>query len=76
MKIGILHLSDIHIQADSLLDKVDLIVRACSFDIKDESNLYIVISGDITQFGRNEEFQKAKYLFKHSFRKSNLKIVC
>lgn len=60
MKIGILHLSDLHISNDSLLDKVELIVQTCSYDINQESNIYIVISGDITQFGRKKEFEKAK----------------
>ena len=60
MKIGILHLSDLHISKDDYLDKVELIVQACSFDIKQESNIYIAISGDITQYGRKEEFEKAK----------------
>lgn len=60
MKIGILHLSDLHISNDNYLDKIDLIVRACSFDVNQESNIYIAISGDITQYGRKEEFEKAK----------------
>jgi predicted MPP superfamily phosphohydrolase len=64
MKIGILHISDLHISNESYLDKVDLIVQACSFDIKNESNVYIVISGDITQYGKKEEFEKAKIFLK------------
>lgn len=60
MKIGILQLSDLHIENDNYLDKVDLIVRACEYDIKQISTLYIVVTGDITKYGRKEEFKKAK----------------
>ena len=60
MKIGILQLSDLHIENDNYLDKVDLIVRACEYDIKQISTLYIVVTGDITKYGRKEEFEKAK----------------
>ena len=60
MKIGILHLSDLHIENESCLTKIDNIVKACSFDVRQISNLYIVISGDITKFGRKNEFDIAK----------------
>lgn len=60
MKIGILHLSDLHINNDNYLDKVELIVQACSFDVNQASELYITISGDIAQYGRKEEYEKAK----------------
>jgi len=60
MKIGILHLSDLHISNDNYLNKVELIANACSFDIKHESYIYIVLSGDIAQSGRKEEYAKAK----------------
>ena len=60
MKIGILHLSDLHIENDNYLDKVDVLVNACSYDVKNISHLYIVITGDITKFGRKEEYNKAK----------------
>ncbi len=60
MKIGILQLSDLHIENDNYLDKVDLIVKATEYEIKHISNLYIVITGDITKHGRKDEFEKAK----------------
>jgi predicted MPP superfamily phosphohydrolase/GTPase SAR1 family protein len=60
MKIGILHLSDLHIESDIYLDKVDAIVNACGYDSKQISHLYIVITGDIVKFGRKEEYDKAK----------------
>ena len=64
MKLGILHLSDVHISSDSLLDKVDLIVKACNYDVTLISNIYIVVSGDFTQFGRKDEFRNASIFIK------------
>lgn len=52
MKIGILHLSDLHIENESCLTKIDNIVNACSFDVRQISNLFIVISGDIAKTGK------------------------
>ncbi len=60
MKIGILHLSDLHIESDNYLDKVDAIANACNYDVKQISHLYIVITGDIAKFGRIDEYAKAK----------------
>ncbi len=60
MKVGILHLSDLHIEGDNYLDKVDAIVNACNYDVKQISHLYIVITGDIAKLGRKEEYDKAK----------------
>jgi hypothetical protein len=60
MKIGILHLSDLHISGDSYLHRVDSIARAISFDVNQITTLFIVLSGDITNYGRTDEFEKAK----------------
>ncbi|BBE19776.1 hypothetical protein AQPE_3964 [Aquipluma nitroreducens] len=60
MKIGILHLSDLHIEKDNYLYKVDLIANSCDYEIKQISNLFIVISGDITRSGRKAEFDNVK----------------
>lgn len=63
MKIGILHLSDLHIQQDKeLTTRIDALVKAIDFDIKQLSNLYLVLSGDIANYGRQTEFEKAKLL--------------
>ena len=60
MKIGILHLSDLHIENDIYVDRIEKMVRALSFDVKQLSNLYLVLSGDIVNYGRKVEFEKAK----------------
>ena len=60
MKIGILHLSDLHIESDNYSEKVDAIVNACNYDVKQVSHLYIVLTGDITKYGRIDEYAKAK----------------
>ena len=60
MKIGVLHLSDLHIESDNYSDKVDAIVNACNYDVKQVSHLYIVITGDIAKYGRTDEYTKAK----------------
>lgn len=60
MKIGILHLSDLHIEDASLISRIENISKSVEFDVKQLSNLYIVISGDIVNNGRKEEFENAK----------------
>ena len=60
MKIGILHLTDIHIENEIFTDRIESLVKAIEFDIKQISHLYLVLSGDITNFGRKLEFENAK----------------
>lgn len=60
MKIGILHLTDLHIQNEVHKDRIEHLVKAIDFDIKQISNLYLVLSGDVTNFGRKSEFDNAK----------------
>ena len=60
MKIGILHLSDLHIQDDDLTSRIDNLVKSLEYDVKLTSHLYIVLSGDIANFGRKTEFENAK----------------
>lgn len=60
MKIGILHLSDLHIQEDSFTDRVVSLVKSIEYDVKQLSHIYIVFSGDIVNFGRHNEFDNAK----------------
>lgn len=62
MKIGILHLSDLHIQDKIQTERIDSLVKAIDYDIKQISNLYLVLSGDITNYGRHAEFENAKLL--------------
>ena len=62
MKIGILHLSDLHIQDEIHSRRIDKLVKAIYFDVKQLSNLYLVLSGDITNYGRRSEFENAKLL--------------
>lgn len=60
MKIGILQLSDLHIQDDDLTSRIDNLVKSVEYDVKQTSHLYIVLSGDIVNFGRKNEFENAK----------------
>lgn len=60
MKVGILHLSDLHIERDNYLDKINAIVNSCSYDIKQIASLYIVITGDIVKSGKQSEYVNAK----------------
>lgn len=62
MKIGILHLSDLHIQDKIQIERIDSLVKAIDYDIKQISNLYLVLSGDVTNYGRHGEFENAKLL--------------
>jgi len=60
MKIGILHLSDLHIQDNDLISRLDNLVKSIEYDVKQTAHLYIVLSGDIANFGRKSEFENAK----------------
>jgi predicted MPP superfamily phosphohydrolase len=60
MKIGILHLSDLHIKDETLIDRVETLVKSIEYDVKQISHLYIILSGDIANFGRKNEFDIAK----------------
>lgn len=60
MKIGILHLSDLHIQDDSLISRLDNLVNVLALNIVEQSHLYVVLSGDITNTGKENEFESAK----------------
>jgi len=82
MKIGILHLSDLHIQGDDLTSRIDNLVKSVEYDIKQISHLYIVLSGDIANFGRKSEFENAKIFvskltekLKEKWKMLNIKIV-
>ncbi|MFN8231150.1 MAG: metallophosphoesterase [Bacteroidia bacterium] len=60
MKIGILHLSDLHIQNGNLTNRIDNLVKSVEYDVKQISHLYLVLSGDIANFGRKSEYENAK----------------
>lgn len=82
MKIGILHLSDLHIQEYDLTNRIENLVKSVEYDIKQISHLYLVFSGDIVNFGRKSEFEKAKIFvvgltdrLKEKWKLLNIKIV-
>ncbi|WP_165749982.1 metallophosphoesterase family protein [Cellulophaga sp. Z1A5H] len=82
MKIGILHLSDLHIQDDDLTSRIDNLVKSVEYDVKQISHLYIVLSGDVANFGRKTEFENAKIFItklteklKEKWRVLNIKII-
>jgi len=64
MKISILHLSDIHIKDtnDHIFIKKTKIFDAIKNELLSLSHLFIVISGDITYSGCNEEYDAASKL--------------
>ena len=47
MKIGILHLSDLHIQEEVHTERIDRLAKSIEYDIKQVSHLYLVLSGDV-----------------------------
>ena len=62
MKIGLLHLSDIHIaNEDHFIENyIEKIRLACHFELNGISKLYIVITGDIANTGVESEYDVAK----------------
>lgn len=69
MKIGILHLSDIHFENENdwLVDKSELIARATVGSLFSASveNLVVVISGDIANKGQESQYDIATKFFRH-----------
>ena len=72
MKIGILHLTDLHIQDVIHKDRVEKLVKSVEFDIKQLSNLFIVLSGDVTNYGRKTEYENAKLFINELLEKIKL----
>jgi Calcineurin-like phosphoesterase len=61
MKIGILHLTDIHFTEKTRLDsKMNSFCRALINDLSDIKKVYVIISGDIAFSGKKEEYEQAK----------------
>ena len=60
MKIGIIHITDVHFTIKTSLEKkVTSLVRAATNDFAGVGKVYIIISGDIAYSGRKEEYEKA-----------------
>ncbi len=61
MEIGIIHLTDLHITKDTnLSDKINSLCQAIKNDLSAINKRYLVISGDITNIGRKEEYENAE----------------
>jgi hypothetical protein len=67
MKVAILHLSDLHIEKDNyqwLLKKAEQMVPAVWNDFYDCGKIIIVVTGDITAAGTEEQYGYAKEFFR------------
>lgn len=64
MKIGLLHLTDLHLKSKEnfIIDRVDNILSSIKLDFNDVEYIYIVASGDIVDKGNNEGYSIAKNL--------------
>jgi len=69
MKIFILHLTDMHFKnAENFIeDRVDKIRLAIQNDLNDIEKAYIIISGDISNTGQKDEFDRATLFLKKIF---------
>ncbi len=65
--IGIIHLSDIHFSSESdfIQKKLDLLYRALKDDFSNCLVVYIVVSGDIANFGKSQEYKVAQIFLKN-----------
>lgn len=65
MKIGIIHLTDIHFTDNKnwIDDKIATIVSALIADLKCVSKAYILITGDIANTGKTAEYLVAEFFF-------------
>lgn len=89
MKVALLHLSDLHIDRNNyqwITSKTNQIVSAVWNDFSECNKIIIVVSGDIVNSGKEEQYGYAKHFFKallRSFAERNLrntelenKIIC
>lgn len=62
MSLLILHLTDLHLNAQSIdfLDRADSIVNAAFSSVEKKDQVHIVISGDIANWGLKNEFELAE----------------
>jgi hypothetical protein len=61
MKIGLLHLTDIHFTANTRMEsRMQPLVRAITNDFIGIENIFMIISGDIAFSGKTVEYRKAK----------------
>ena len=65
MKVGILHLSDIHIedQDDWIIDKAQKIAQAVLGTWEELNNIFVVVTGDIANKGLPEHYEQAHEFF-------------
>jgi len=68
--IGIIHLSDIHFsdKTNPILENCELLFRALKDDFLNCSFVYIVVSGDIANTGKESEYKIALTFFKDFFK--------
>lgn len=61
MKIGIIQLSDIHISSekDLIITNKDLLIKSCKSKLNECTKLIMVITGDIANSGKEEEYKIA-----------------
>lgn len=61
MKVGILHLSDIHFNSekDLIFSRHDAFCRSCKHLINECSKVIVVISGDIANYGNEDQYELA-----------------
>lgn len=61
MKIGILHITDIHFTSKTVLgNKQESLGKVMINDFHDVRKVYLILSGDIAYSGKKEEYSKAK----------------
>ena len=65
MKVGILHLSDIHIEDnnDWIIDKGEKIAQAVSGTWEELDTVFVIVSGDIANAGFKEQYAEATEFF-------------
>jgi UDP-2,3-diacylglucosamine pyrophosphatase LpxH len=66
MNILLIHLSDFHFKnkEDEILDRVAAIGNAIKSRLVGIENIFIIVSGDIADSGKQEEYEIAQYFFK------------
>lgn len=63
MHIGIIHLTDLHISSDTVLqEKMESLCRSLVIDLREASCVFLVLSGDLANSGKPSEYKVVKSL--------------
>ncbi|ARN57417.1 metallophosphoesterase [Sedimentisphaera salicampi] len=73
MEIGLIHLTDLHLESKTdIANKIKSLCSVTNNELSTAGKRYLVISGDLVNQGKAEEYAKAKEIFQNISEKCNI----